>query len=176
MRKDVECTFGILKGHFRILKSGITIHGIEATDQIWMTCCALHNFLLEEDGLDDRWDMNKYMESLGHHDDHDIRRFLETCNGRVSQTQRQFDTSDMGAGSDVQRNCSTNAESQESDGVPEPNPNGAIKVQTLSLPYFRQKLIQNFDILWETNRIQWPSRTGLGSRPDINAPDMNTNF
>ena len=59
MRKDVECTFGILKGHFRILKSGITIHGIEATDQIWMTCWALHNFLVEENGLDGRWDMNK---------------------------------------------------------------------------------------------------------------------
>jgi DDE superfamily endonuclease len=56
MRKDVECTFGILKGRFRILKTGIQIHGIEATDKIWLTCCALHNMLLDIDGLDCQWD------------------------------------------------------------------------------------------------------------------------
>ena len=46
MRKDVECVFGILKGRCRILKVGIRVHGIEATDNIWLTCCALHNMLL----------------------------------------------------------------------------------------------------------------------------------
>ena len=55
MRKDVECTFGILKARFGILKSGIPLHGEEACDEIWLTCCALHNFLLKEDGLDEGW-------------------------------------------------------------------------------------------------------------------------
>jgi hypothetical protein len=32
MRKDVECTFGILKGRWRILKSGIRVSGHQATD------------------------------------------------------------------------------------------------------------------------------------------------
>jgi hypothetical protein len=31
---------------------GIRLHGVEAVDKIWMTSCALHNFLLKEDGLD----------------------------------------------------------------------------------------------------------------------------
>ena len=35
MRKDVECTFGILKGRWRILKAGVRIHGVEQVDQIW---------------------------------------------------------------------------------------------------------------------------------------------
>ena len=56
MRKDVECTFGILKSRFAVLKRGITLHGIELTNKIWLTCCVLHNFLLDEDGLDDNWD------------------------------------------------------------------------------------------------------------------------
>ena len=56
MRKDVECTFGILKGRWRILKSGIRVHGIETADQIWLTCCALHNWLLTEDGLNKQWE------------------------------------------------------------------------------------------------------------------------
>ena len=37
MRKDVECTFGILKGRWQILKSGIWIQGIDAVDNIWLT-------------------------------------------------------------------------------------------------------------------------------------------
>jgi hypothetical protein len=55
MRKDVECTFGILKGRWRILKSGIRHQGVDAVDKIWLTCCVLHNWLLEIDGLNAKW-------------------------------------------------------------------------------------------------------------------------
>jgi hypothetical protein len=37
MWKDVECTVGILKGRWRILKSGIWIQGVDAVDNIWRT-------------------------------------------------------------------------------------------------------------------------------------------
>jgi hypothetical protein len=40
MRKDVECTFGIMKGRFRILKSGIRLYGVLKMDEVWKTCCA----------------------------------------------------------------------------------------------------------------------------------------
>ena len=56
MRKDVECTFGILKGRWRILKTGIRLKGVDVADKIWKTCCALHNWLLEIDGLDKCWE------------------------------------------------------------------------------------------------------------------------
>jgi Plant transposon protein len=56
MRKDVECTFGILKGRFRILKTGICLHKIESIDQLWSTCCALHNMFLDDDGLNANWE------------------------------------------------------------------------------------------------------------------------
>ena len=55
IRKDVECTFGILKGRFRLLKIGIRLHGIHVVDQLWCTCCALHNIFLEADGLSENW-------------------------------------------------------------------------------------------------------------------------
>ena len=53
--QDVECTFGILKGRWRILKTGIRVHNTEASDNIWLTCCALHNMLLDVDGLSNAW-------------------------------------------------------------------------------------------------------------------------
>ena len=56
MRKDVECAFGILKGRWRILRYGIKLWGIKNTDKIWLTCCALHNWLLEVDGLAEGWE------------------------------------------------------------------------------------------------------------------------
>jgi hypothetical protein len=55
MRKDVECTFGILKGRWRILKSGVCISGVDLVDYVWFTCCALHNWLLDIDGLSEKW-------------------------------------------------------------------------------------------------------------------------
>ena len=55
MRKDVECTFGILKGRFRLLKAGVRLDGINAVDNVWFTCCALHNWLLEIDGITGEW-------------------------------------------------------------------------------------------------------------------------
>ena len=51
LRKDVECTFGILKERWRILKTGFCCHNTEVGDNVWMTCCALHNHLLDVDGL-----------------------------------------------------------------------------------------------------------------------------
>ncbi len=46
-RKDVECTFGILKGRFRVLKTGIRLQSMASVVRVWKTCCALHNMLLE---------------------------------------------------------------------------------------------------------------------------------
>mgnify|MGYP000223239855 FL=1 len=54
MRKDVECVFGIMKGSFRMLKSGMRLQSIDAVDSVWLTCCALHNWLLEVDGYDEK--------------------------------------------------------------------------------------------------------------------------
>ena len=56
MKKHVECAFGILKGRWRVLRYGIKLWGINNTNKIWLTCCALHNWLLEIDGLTDGWE------------------------------------------------------------------------------------------------------------------------
>jgi hypothetical protein len=45
-----------MKGRWRILKTGVRLHKVQSVDIIWATCCALHNMLLEVDGLDEPWD------------------------------------------------------------------------------------------------------------------------
>ena len=45
-----------MKGQWRILKTGIRLHGVSKPDKVWLTCCALHIWLLEVDGLEDHWE------------------------------------------------------------------------------------------------------------------------
>ena len=56
MRKDVECLFGIMKGRFLILRYGFRFQKIYMCDQLWLTCCAMHNMLLNIDGLHENWE------------------------------------------------------------------------------------------------------------------------
>jgi hypothetical protein len=57
-RKDVECTFGILKSRWRFLRNGIVLQNQSSIDFAFFTCCILHNLILEFDGLDNRWEEN----------------------------------------------------------------------------------------------------------------------
>jgi hypothetical protein len=97
MRKDVECTFGILKGRWRILKSGIRLHGLDVVDTIWRTCFALHNMLLEVDGLSEEWDGHI---GLFEKEDDNILPFALR---RLSSPNeiRNYDCSGMGPGTDI---------------------------------------------------------------------------
>ncbi len=47
MRKDVECTFGIIKKRWQILNNGLNYQDIGNCNKIFVTCCWLHNFLLD---------------------------------------------------------------------------------------------------------------------------------
>lgn len=52
VRKDVECTFGILKQRFRMLRVPMEFKKAVTIEDTFKTCCMLHNRLLHHDGLD----------------------------------------------------------------------------------------------------------------------------
>lgn len=52
VRKDVECTFGILKARFRFLRNAVRYHYPDTIEQATRCCAILHNILLRYDGLD----------------------------------------------------------------------------------------------------------------------------
>ena len=47
VRKDVECTFGILKKRWRVLNNGFYYRDINTCEKIFVTCCCLNNFLVD---------------------------------------------------------------------------------------------------------------------------------
>ena len=53
IHKDVECSFGILKRRFAMLKNRLRLHNKEDIDRVFITCCVLHNMLHHWDGYDD---------------------------------------------------------------------------------------------------------------------------
>jgi len=50
IRKDVECVFGSLKKRFKWLKNWNVMSNQFEIDNVFHTCCVLHNLLLAEDG------------------------------------------------------------------------------------------------------------------------------
>lgn len=167
MRKDVECTFGIMKGRWRILKTGIRVEGVEAVDKIWLTCCALHNWLLEVDGLDKAWDgtgiaTSDWEGELGNHDFTGLPEPLARLTATLDA--RNYDRSGMGRGSDVgvrERHpieIDTGVVGVEAAPV---NNRTVRVVKNLGLGYFRSKLVEHFDIMWNRHEVKWPSRRPL---------------
>ena len=107
MRKDVECTFGILKGRWQILKTVVRLHGVEQVDKVWLTCCALHNWLLDIDGLDEEWkngvSTNVWEGDMGQLDFEGVNPSIPDAITRLYGVQDpcNYDNSGMGPGTDV---------------------------------------------------------------------------
>ena len=159
MRKDVECTFGILKGRWRILRYGIKLWGIQNTDKVWLTCCALHNWLLEIDGLAKGWE-NGVQSNWETEVDNPcdvpfaLKRLKEPGTKRYVD-MRLLDLSGLGIGNDVEPSVFQNYEIGDEVNKDEVNENeqvnlikknGRIAVWHLSMDYFWEKLIRHFNI------------------------------
>jgi hypothetical protein len=150
LRKDVECTFGIMKGRWGILKTGIWLQGVEVADKIWKTCCALHNWLLEVDGLDGEWDGHISM-----HDARDVLNHIPFALQRLHEgwDPRTYDASGLGPGDDR-----LDVEVEMRANVPATLIRNCRTVHCLSLNAFRSKLIDHFGIMFKRHQLVWPQR------------------
>lgn len=159
-RKDVECVFGVLKGRFRILKTGICLEGPVACDRVWMTCCALHNWLLEVDGMDEEWESD-----MGRNNASECRRFAPFAIRRLNDNQLE----QFGSRQHEQESCEhiRMARERGEDYIAEDDDlianlrrdaEGRVCVNSLSHTDFRHRLVIHFDILHRHNKIKWPER------------------
>ena len=165
VRKDVECCFGILKGRFRCLKYGVRLHGLEKCDQLWKTCCALHNMLLDVDGLCDGWEKGNKSHYETEIDDlntlpFSLRRLL--ANNEVEENNgRDFDLSGLGMGNDVIR---TQNEDIDDDSISELTQNNGKSVRKMKFYSFRSKLVNHFNIAFHKKKIAWPERSSKNKK------------
>ena len=175
MRKDVECTFGILKGRFRILKMGIRMDGINVVDNVWFTCCALHNWLLDIDGLTGEWvngvPVSDWEGTMGEHDDdYPLNKNVPNAVSRLHHNLnfRHYDLSGMGPGTDEMNSFQQSFLSDDDDNPFDSdsdedvnNEEGGVYVTVvcnMSLKLFRRKLVTHFGIMFQQNKLHWTIR------------------
>lgn len=93
VRKDVECSFGILKKRFQFLKNGVNWQNKNDIDNAVFSCVKLHNMLHEFDGYDERWE-NEISNS---HNDKEEQIILDRIRRRVVKaTENNIDSSSIG--------------------------------------------------------------------------------
>jgi hypothetical protein len=145
MRKDVECTFGILKGRFHILKTGVRTESVAMCDKIWMTCCALHNMLLFVDGLHENWENG----AKSYYEDEDDKIATPFAVNRLNRHEGE--------------NNNINATDPVGDKFQKYTVDGKRVLRKMPLDMFQERLIHHFDIRFKKKNIEWPKRLGTPS-------------
>jgi hypothetical protein len=139
LRKDVECTFGILKQRWKILDYGIRLHGTEKPDEVFMTCCAFHNWILEETTTDIQWEHSITIPAALER----TNEFMDpnTPIGRLYELQNQNDNVN-------------NENLNPNNGIVQAAP--PINILSLDRKTFRNALIDHFDIAFARGEVAWP--------------------
>ena len=148
-----------MKGRWKVLQYGIKLHGIHKCDNLWLTCCALHNMLLDVDGLAAGWEngVQCYYEK-----ELDSRQDLPKALKRLAKPgyKRNYNLSDVGIGNDVIKTRVVDVQVNEYNIQNKvDNPNDALtRVNSLTLKEFQRRLVTHFNICFQKKEIQWPKR------------------
>ena len=123
--------------------------------------------LLEIDGLNKGWDQgyttSDWEGDLGNIDEEDLDAYVPFAMRRLHNPagSRNYDTSGMGRGDDSDQEDDDSEPEQEDsepnqeDGAPDQVVGPRI-VRHLTQDFFRARLIEHFDILWNKNQVVWP--------------------
>ena len=142
MRKYVECTFGILKQRFAILRYGVRLSSIKKVDQVWLTCCALHNKLIFLDDGNENW--HGFGDNVETSPSSTTSKNTNTTPFSLVRLNRSIKNAEAS-------NDSTHIHSSLYDDY---TVNGRRIVRKMPLELFRQCLINHFDIRFQNNLIK----------------------
>jgi hypothetical protein len=160
-----------------VLKTGIRLEGTKAADNIWLTCCAFHNFLIEVDGLDEKWQhgiQSDWEGTLGNNDVQELRNMAPFAIRRLQESEatkfgsRQHEREcaipqpiarSRGGAIEENSDDDDNMTSTSNGHGRHTDENGALFVNSLSYEDFRHQLVEHFDVLHgQKNRIVWSAR------------------
>jgi Plant transposon protein len=146
LRKDIECLFGQMKQEFAILKYGSRFNSLELMDDIFLTCCAIHNQRKIISGADLPWSCT---EITIDDDESDLSQSQAAIWRRLRE-QRRLNTlladngsGGLGAGEHSLLNEDSSAET------------------VLSYNAIKQRLITHFNVANNKGEVFWPTRRGI---------------
>jgi len=142
VRKDVECVFGILKRRFRILAIPFELHDVHQIDQVFQSCCILHNMLHDEDKWEERWEEGlKYTMEIGHDSEDD-----EILSKQAKRAAVRMQSAGRVGGS--------SSEGQEYFGFVDRVQQASPEISA-EFTSFRSRLIQSFKFQKEIGKVTW---------------------
>jgi hypothetical protein len=144
LRKDIECLFGHLKQEFAILKYGSRFNSLELMDDIFITCCAIHNQRKIIAGLNASW-CTEIIEG----DDSDLSQKEAAVFRRMHEEERNLSMI-------VERNGGVG--SGERIVV---HDNCAVIPGDVSHAALKNILITHFDVANRKGEVVWPRIDGV---------------
>ena len=153
-----------MKCRFHILKAGRGFHIIGKCDHLWLTCCALHNMMLQcKEPTDDNMEEVLAAENAQFIEE-DVEEAIPNpiCMLYNLSELQSYDLTGHGRGNDQD----ANDETEESPGMgnwsideqlkQSKDENGVRNILLLSLPLFHKQLVQHFHVMFEQGQICWP--------------------
>ena len=174
VRKDVECTFGILKNRFHFLKYGSRFHDQFVVEAAFVSCCILHNMLLILDGLDiSAWELDAAWDSLE----------LDPSLWDIEEDTTSISSSVLSPTLDsipdvvIPFNGLPDTNQFIDNGLEvyvspsRPRSNNEIRIFPIKAPTtLKRALIDHFSICYRLGRIQWPKNMKMVVRNTMNMP------
>jgi hypothetical protein len=159
----------VLKGQLKVLKTGIRMHNTEVADNIWLTCCALHNMLLDVGGLSTGWNdgvpSDWELDSSGFEESdlpNSIRQLIDPTGGvgvcLYDATSIGHDYQGAANRDDIENDDNDDDNNQMVVTIEQFTASDGIAVNQLSLSMFRSLLINNFNNSFHKNKVVWPTR------------------
>jgi Plant transposon protein len=142
IRKDVECSFSILKKRFQLLKNAINWHRKSDIDNAVFSCVILHNMLHEFDGYDKRWEA----EIENTHFDKEEGEHLNRIRRRVVRAIENVD--DYSHVGYLEHNINNIGFASRLDN------DVAIEIST-EHEILRNKLIKHLDMQYLNGKLRW---------------------
>ena len=136
-----------------------------------MTCCALHNHLLDVDRLSHKWDNGvplTYENNDGEFQFEDIPvaiRRLVNLIGNEGHRLRTFDSSRFGFQNhdEDEPDCDDDDDSYIDNDAHLVQSGTSLK--SIEFNRFRAILIDNFNIAFHENKLKWPKRFAKNTKP-----------
>ena len=149
------------------------MHNTKVADNVWLTCSALHNMLLNVDGLSVGCWQNGVpsywqVEANGQFELSDMPRAIQRL---ISPSEaKDFLTMDRSScGWRCDHDADERVEEEEVENVMinqirNDSGRGVVSVTELSHREFRGLLVDNFNTLYHQGRVSWPKRLPVAPR------------
>lgn len=192
VRKDVECVFGILKSRFRFLRNAVRYHDKKTIENVFKTCCVLHNMLLEFDvngkGLDwddvvDREDEDDefILDALEEDDEDDDFvedeldnaddvNFIQREEVEVESADESMDEINNDLFSSNEIAADSNLTSASRRGISSPalaNVEVVMKWKASNYHFFKEKLQEHFSHQFALGNVTWVRKKRNGSESNV---------